>query len=157
MDATSNCSNTNPFVVDDENPGAITKVWKHLTNKKAIAPNIFCKLLDALSKERAPEKRMKEKNNENKYSQDQSQENEAGHGSEQKKEENERPNDEISESYLMNNKKSEFDISHETEKKINNKVLKNNIEEFSELIMDNVEESNNMDIDVEKETIECFD
>lgn len=90
---------------------------------------------------------MKEKNNENKYSQDQNQENEAGHGSEQKKEENERPNDEISESYLMDNKKSEFDISHETEKNINSEVLN----------IDVVEESNNMDIDVEKETIECFD
>ncbi|PKY48552.1 hypothetical protein RhiirA4_445405 [Rhizophagus irregularis] len=122
LDAPFNCSNTNPFIVDDEKP-------------------------DTLSKERAPEKRMKEKNNENKYSQDQNQENEAGHGSEQKKEENERPNDEISESYLMDNKKSEFDISHETEKNINSEVLN----------IDVVEESNNMDIDVEKETIECFD
>ncbi|GES75641.1 chromosome transmission fidelity protein 4 [Rhizophagus clarus] len=119
--AISSCSNTNPSVVDDEKPAAI-------------------------SKERSPKKRMKEKNDENKYSQDQNQENEAGHDSEQNKEEHERTNDKMSESYLMDNKSN-----------ISNEVPRNNIE-VNELIIDkSMEESNNMDIDVEKEVIECFD
>lgn len=97
---------------------------------------------------------MKEKNDENKYSQVQNQENEARHSSEQNKEEH---NDEILESCLMDNKKSEPNTLHETEKNINNEVPRNNIE-VNELIIDkSVEESNNMDIDVEKEVIECFD
>ena len=97
---------------------------------------------------------MKGKNNENKYSQDQDQENEAGHDSEQNK-----TNDEISENHLIDNRKSELDTLNEAETSIDIEISKKNIKEISEeLITDNsVEESNNMDIDVEKETVECFD